>query len=174
MSNFWGSLHLCVVAILAITTVSAKKYDVAVGLATGLEYGPTVKVNFSENFTLMNDLVWYIVPNTVFGAGGGTYNMGHMGLVDNVNLAYEPKITSGQNIDLNFLVGGGISLGYANFGGDGGKFGINALVGIEANITNAPIAFTFDFRPGYAMLFAGGGQAHGLDWGLVLGIRYTL
>lgn len=167
-------IALCIVAILAISTVSAKKYKVAVGLATGFEYGPSLKVNFTDNLTLINDLAFVIMPNTVFGANGGTFNFGYMGLVDNANFAYEKKITSGKNIDFSFFGGGGMSLGYADMGeAPGGKFGINAIGGIEADMTNAPIEFTFDFRPGYAMLFADGGAIHGLDWSIVLAVRYT-
>ena len=50
---------------------------------------------------------------------------------------------------------------------------LNAIGGIEADMTNTPIEFTFDFRPGYAMLFANGGAIHGLDWSIVLAVRYT-
>ena len=167
-------LALCLVALLAITTASAKKYDVALGLATGFEYGPSLKVNFSDNFTLINDLAFVIMPNTVFGANGGSFNMGWMGLIDNANLAYEKRLATGRNIDCSILAGGGLSLGYADMGqAPGGKFGINGLVGFEADMTNTPIEFTFDFRPGYAMLFTGDGAIHGLDWAIVLAVRYT-
>ena len=79
-------IALCIVAILAISTVSAKKYKVALGLATGFEYGPSLKVNFTDNLTLINDLAFVIMPNTVFGANGGTFNFGYMGLVDKCQL----------------------------------------------------------------------------------------
>lgn len=167
-------IALCIVAILAISTVSAKKYKVALGLATGFEYGPSLKVNFTDHLTLMNDLAFVLMPNTVFGANGTTFNMGWMGLIDNANFAYEKKITTGRNIDFSFFGGGGMSLGYAQMGeGNAGKFGINAIGGIEADMTNTPIEFTFDFRPGYAMLFTGDGAIHGLDWAIVLAVRYT-
>lgn len=166
-------LTLCVVALMAISTVSARSYKVALGLATGLEYGPTVKVNFTDHFTLMNDLTWKFVPNTVAGVNGQTFNFGYMGLIDNVNVAYQTKLASGRGLDLLFYGGGGMSIGYADLGENpGGKFGINALAGIEVT-ANVPIAFTFDFRPGYALLFANGGQMHALDWSLVLAVRYA-
>ena len=154
---------LCVIAVMAIATVSAKPYKVALGLATGFEYGPSVKVNFTDNLTLINDLAWQIMPATAVGAGGQTGTMGWMGLADNANFAYEKKLTSGKGIDFSFYGGGGLSLGFADFGQIVGKFGINALGGIEANMTNAPIEFTFDFRPGYALLFADGGTMHAFD-----------
>lgn len=169
-------IALCIVAILAITTVSAKKYKVAFGLATGFEYGPSLKVNLTDHMTIMNDLAFVLMPNTVFGENGFTFNVGWMGLIDNANFAYEKKITTGRNIDFSIFGGGGLSLGYAQGplgDGDAGKFGINAIGGIEADMTNAPIEFTFDFRPGYAMLFTGDDTVHGLDWSLVLAVRYT-
>ncbi|MBR2265201.1 MAG: hypothetical protein IJ882_00765 [Paludibacteraceae bacterium] len=165
-------LTLCVVALMAISTVSARSYKVALGLATGLEYGPTVKVNFTDHFTLMNDLTWKFVPNTVAGVNGQTFNFGYMGLIDNVNVAYQTKLASGRGLDLLFYGGGGMSIGYADLETAGGKFGVNALAGIEVT-ANVPIAFTFDFRPGYALLFANGGQIHALDWSLVLAVRYA-
>ena len=167
-------IALCIVAILAISTVSAKKYKVAAGLATGFEYGPSLKVNFTDHLTLINDLAFYIMPNTVFGTQGGTFNFGYMGVADNANFAYEKRITTGRNIDFSFYGGGGLTLGWADMGeGNAGKFGLNAIGGIEADMTNTPIEFTFDFRPGYAMLFTGEGAVHGLDWALVLAVRYT-
>ena len=158
---------------MAITSASAVPYKVAVGLVTGLEYGPSLKVNFTDNLTLINDLAWYIVPNTVFGANGTTFNMGYQGLADNANFAYQKKLASGKGIDLSFFGGGGLTLGFADMGEAlVGKFGVNAIGGIEVNI-NAPIEFTFDFRPGYAMLFNGDGAMHGLDWSINLAVRYT-
>ncbi len=164
---------LCFVALIA-TTVSARSYKIAVGLATGLEYGPTLKVNFTEHLTLLNDLVWFLNPGTVgSGNGTGTMQFGYMGLQDNVNLAFEQKLTSGRGLDLSFYGGGGTSLGYADLGGNpAGKFGINGIAGLEMT-ANIPIAVTFDFRPGYALLFADGGQMHALDWSLVLAVRYA-
>ena len=46
-----------------------------------------------------------------------------------------------------------------------GVFGLGAAGGIEANMKNAPIAFSFDFRPGWAMIFTGDGVgAHLFDY----------
>lgn len=169
-------LTLCVAAMMAITTVSAKSYTYAIGVVTGLEWGAGLKVNLTEHLTVLNDLSWVMMPRTVFGTEGGSVAMGYSGLIDNANVAYQMPLTNGQGIELNLYAGGGLSLGWANVIAENGagKFGINALVGIEANITNAPIEFTFDFRPGYATLFTKDGALHGFDWGLVLGVRYTL
>ncbi len=165
-------LSILAVAIMAIATVNANPYKLSVGLATGLQYGPSLKVNFTDHLTLINDLTWFINPGTVAGNGNGTMQFGYQGLQDNANIAYEMKLTSGKGIDLSFYGGGGLSLGYADIGADAGKFGINALAGIELNM-NAPLAVTFDFRPGYALLFVQGGQLHAMDWALTLAVRYT-
>ena len=45
-------------------------------------------------------------------------------------------------------------------------------------MTNAPIAFSFDFRPGYGCVLVGNANGvlggHVFDWTLNLGVRYTL
>lgn len=56
--------------------------------------------------------------------------------------------------------------------------GSGAAAGIEAKMKNAPIAFSFDFRPGYGCLLGNDGTGnigafHVFDWTLNLGARYT-
>lgn len=38
---------------------------------------------------------------------------------------------------------------------DFGKFGINAIAGLELALTDAPITIGLDFRPGYGLMFSG-------------------
>lgn len=81
---------------------------------------------------------------------------------------------------------------YAAYRNDG-KFGANAIIGFEFADNESPIAVSFDFRPGYGMLFNSfkpveykneqgdvvysdkGGWKHidFFDWSLNIGIRYT-
>lgn len=80
---------------------------------------------------------------------------------------------------------------------DYGKFGINAMLGIEVALKNVPITFGVDFRPGYGLMFTGhsseyselkeewtadGGEGdyketpftfNFFDWTLSTSIRYT-
>lgn len=166
---------LVVVVLMAVATVNAKPYKFAIGAITGMEWGASMKMNVMDNFTIMDDLSYDIVISRPSG---------YQGFFNHLNLAYQDQAASGDGIDLGWYVGGGVSIGYVDpqgFGADGGKFGINAIAGIEANMKSAPIAFTLDFRPGYACLFGKGfgdginvGTSHTFDWALTLGVRYTL
>ena len=92
------------------------------------------------------------------------------------------------------FAGGGVSLGYSwngwyplyqhhinyyyyTHGWDLGKFGINAILGLEYKL-NIPLTLQLDFRPGYGMLF--GEEYYGyanvwnyFDWSLNAGVRYA-
>lgn len=90
---------------------------------------------------------------------------------------YESSITN----NLYWLAGGGVTLGYifgiAAYGdmmiGDSGRFGINAIGGIEYKF-DIPLSIQADVRPGYGLLFnSGPGVANGFDWAAVATIRYT-
>lgn len=78
---------------------------------------------------------------------------------------------------------------------DFGKFGINAMLGLEVVLKNAPITLGFDFRPGYGLMFTGHDEDyemrkkqyenwgreysesvltyHFFDWSIAASIRYT-
>ena len=107
------------------------------------------------------------------------YNMSSMptlGAVDNLVLAYQAQCAEGQGIRLDYFVGGQIKGGY--LGGGAGVIGFGAAAGIEAKMKNAPIAFSFDFRPGYGCILGnfgmgGVGAFHTFDWTMNLGVRYT-
>ena len=151
---------------------SKSDYKYAIGLVAGLQYGISLKYNVTPHFTLMDDLSW----DMVYGATNGGM-LAYQGLIDHLNLAYQAKGASGNGIDLNWYVGGGASFGYAELGADAIKVGGNAIIGLEGDMKNAPIEFTFDFRPGYGCLIVPGGwggAAHLFDWQLTLGLRYTL
>ncbi|MBP5642110.1 MAG: hypothetical protein J6W92_03500 [Paludibacteraceae bacterium] len=61
-----------------------------------------------------------------------------------------------------------------------GKFGFNAIGGVEMKMANLPLAFSLDFRPGYGMQFdvdktdgvTTETQTHFFDWTLAAAIRY--
>ena len=90
----------------------------------------------------------------------------------NPNLMYQANATGG----LYWFVGGGLSLGYcfdhAGYYVDLGKFGLNAIGGLEYKF-GIPLTLQFDFRPGFGLLFDDYGHAGYFDWGLNLGVRYT-
>ncbi|MBO4543358.1 MAG: hypothetical protein J5725_09290 [Bacteroidales bacterium] len=90
----------------------------------------------------------------------------------NPNLMYQANATGG----LYWFVGGGFSMGYcfdhAGYYVDLGKFGLNAIGGLEYKF-GIPLTLQFDFRPGFGLLFNDSWHAGYFDWGLNLGVRYT-
>lgn len=85
---------------------------------------------------------------------------------------------------------------YSNqLGGDFGKFGINAIAGVELALKGAPITLGIDFRPGYGVMFTGHDEDYKkvqemaekyeyeysetapiynfFDWSLAVTVRYT-
>lgn len=160
-----------ILAAVVITTaaVSAKDYTYSLGLVGGLGLGAQFKVMAMPNFTIIEEFGYFTNPD------GGT-GFGYAGAINNLVLAWQDQAASGQGIKLDYYAGGQIKAGYAM--GNAGVIGFGAAAGIEANMQNAPIAFSFDFRPGYAVALAGGGgggtfAAHMFDWSLNLGVRYT-
>lgn len=94
----------------------------------------------------------------------------------NANFMYQGYMSK----KLYGFIGGGPSLGYCwnqswegwHYRHDIGKFGVNAIFGLELKIS-APVTFQWDFRPGYGMLFNENWTSHYFDWGLNFGVRYT-
>lgn len=163
-------LTLCVALLVAATTISAKEYKHSLGMVAGLGIGAQYKVMVTDNFTIFEEF-GYLGGCLADQAGAMPYD----GAVNNLVLAYQANAAEGQGIKLDWYVGGQLKTGYMQ--GGAGIIGVGAVGGIEANMTNAPIAFSFDFRPGYGCLLAdnGGGVAagHAFDFSFNLGVRYT-
>jgi len=157
---------LLLAAMLAVG-VSAKDYKHSIGVVAGLGLGAQYKTMVTDNFTIIAETGYFM--NLDGGAGAG-----YAGGLGNAVFAYQGKITEGQGIKLDWYTGGQVKLGVMT-GGNIGIFGFGAAAGLEANMINAPIAFSFDFRPGYAFLFNGGGAGgHMFDYSFNIGVRYTL
>lgn len=114
----------------------------------------------------------------------------------NPNIVYQQPITDFGWGSLSWFAGGGVSVGLMKWADEwghmnkkenkvGGKFGINGLGGLELGFSGAPLAMSFDFRPGYGLAFKSDKQDDGMggttetrttasffDWALVLGLRY--
>ena len=85
----------------------------------------------------------------------------------NPNIMYEAPTSANG---LYWFAGGGLSLGgWAGWG----KFGVNAIGGVEYKF-NIPLTIQADFRPGYGLAFGRGFGYSYFDWGLCLGVRYTI
>ena len=167
-------LTLLVAVVVAAGTVSAKEYKHSLGMYGGLGIGVQYKTMVKDNFTIIVEEGYAFCPSRTANVGG------YQALNTNCVLAYQTNsLAEGQGINLSLYAGGQAKLGYVF--DDAYLFGVGAAVGIEANMTNAPIAFSFDFRPGYGCElfdnkpFGGTGVTvgHIFDYSLNLGVRYT-
>lgn len=156
---------LCV-AVITSATMMAADYQYSLGIVGGLGLGVQFKDMVSEHFTIMDEFGYFTNPN----GGSGNY----AGAIDNLVLAYQDKAAEGQGILLDWYVGGQVKVGWAT--GNAGVLGFGAAAGIEACMKNAPIAWSFDFRPGYACTLMGGAgrimATHLFDYSFNLGVRY--
>ena len=166
-------LTLIAVVLIAATSMAAN-YKHSIGIVGGSGLGAQYKVMVTDNFTIMDEFGYL---GCFAAAGKNGYASAVFGAVDNLVLAYQGKAAEGQGILLDYYVGGQIRLGYHDAAiADEGFIGVGAAAGIEACMKNAPIAFSFDFRPGYACTVASAGGVttafHMFDWAFNLGVRY--
>ncbi|MCL2434521.1 MAG: hypothetical protein FWD09_00085 [Lentimicrobiaceae bacterium] len=116
--------------------------------------GPSFKTFLKDNFSLQTDLLWrvtlggYIDEHIIYLALYPAVEL-------NCNVMYQKKIKDKKNSELFWFIGGGASLGCEVLGPNG-KFGANAILGLEFVFKNSPIALQIDLRPGYGMLFNSG------------------
>lgn len=115
----------------------------------------------------------------------------------NPNIVYQGQIYNDRPFWLSWYAGGGVSIGMMEYAwngysdykpGDelmsrlGGKFGINAIGGLELGLRTAPVIFDLDFRPGYGLGFwtaednisiikARSAMSY-FDWAITASIRY--
>lgn len=86
---------------------------------------------------------------------------------------YQGNITG----NLYAFGGAGLTLGeinnYSSNACIGGKFGVNAIMGLEYQLP-APLTLGLDFRPGYGLFFDQDYNINAFDWKLVVALRYTL
>lgn len=181
----------------------AVQTDLAVGLtqaATMVDYGEMGGKKSTSfgiyDFTINPNVEYHWalpVENLKIYAGGGI----NFGLYDNLakasySAAYAYAELYQQAADYIDDYAGDYAKAYAGAGGSGstvnGKFGINAIVGLQYNLKSVPLALAFDFRPGYGLGFnkpytdydeAGNKHtearvAHFFDWKLAFAVRYCL
>ena len=155
---------------------SGKPYNYSIGIVAGSGIGVQFKEMVMDHFTIIEEFGYL---GSLCAAGANGANVPTLGAIDNLVLAYQAKAAEGQGIQLDWFVGGQIKGGYlGNTGfGSAGLIGLGAAAGIDAKMKSAPIAFSFDFRPGYGCMLSnwGGnvGAAHLFDWTLNLGVRYA-
>lgn len=173
-------LIIALLAASAVTAVAQQPYKHSIGLSVGSFEGVSYKVFLTDEVALQTDLGFRML-STQAGSKGYVAHVGFWTFEANPNALYQANITGWNWGGLNWYAGGGLSLGLArdfasyadyNYNYTWGKFGINAIGGLELGLDDAPLAFSFDFRPGYGLLFDSDVTMSFFDWALVVGIRY--
>ena len=180
---------LSLVIGLTLTVNAQAPYKHSIGGTLGTMEAFSYKTFLTDNLAFSVDagFKWTIGPATYDVWYNGDHEDGHgrvspMTIEANPNFMYEAAAVSKG---LHWLVGGGISLGYSWYTNNGnyydygrntrvfGKFGINAIGGIEYKF-NIPLTLQADFRPGYGLLFREHLAVSYFDWAVCVGLRYTL
>jgi hypothetical protein len=120
---------------------------------TSLAFGPSFKAFFTDQVAFQTDIFF----KEILTAGKDVYINEtafafYLSVETNVNFIYQKKIKEKAVSELFWLIGGGVSLGYS-LTPVSGKFGVNAIVGLEYVFKKKPLAIQIDFRPGYGLLF---------------------
>lgn len=168
---------------------SAQDYRASIGANVGTFYGASFKGFITNNLAIQADLgvnltrthggidVHYNGQSSHVGSG----EMDFYTFEANPNVLYQAQITSFSAGTLSWFAGGGLSLGFLNGFNHSDptfKMGFNGMGGVELKLAAAPLALSFDFRPGYGMGIDSEGGATAvtsfLDWKIAIGVRYIL
>ena len=175
---------------MMLTLNAQAPYKHSIGGTLGNMEAFSYKTFLTDNLALSVDagFKWTTSPATCDIWYKGNHDAEHvhvspMTIEANPNFMFEAAAGSKG---LHWLVGGGISLGYSWFLYNDyyyarydrrttsyGKFGINAIGGIEYKFS-IPLTLQVDFRPGYGLLFREHLAVSYFDWAVCVGLRYTL
>ena len=166
---------LCAFALLLSVGIfaQANEFGLVVGGMNGLSY----KRIMNEKFAIQTDLAIGFQRTSIMENAYSDYALWNVDVFDfalNANFLYNKELSNG----LYAFIGGGPNVGFVqelqhspiSFG----KFGANAMLGAGYKMSNLPLTFSLDFRPGYALLLNYKYEAilHMFDWHLALGVRY--
>lgn len=200
---------LSAMILLGTLTLSAQDYVHSIGVNVGSMYGVSYKgfIFGIDGLALQADLgvrlgttSSAVSGNVTMKANGQSstksfskfdYNPVYFTFEVNPNIVYQQPITDFGWGSLSWFAGGGVNVGMMKWADEwghmnkkenkvGGKFGINGLGGLELGFSGAPLAMSFDFRPGYGLYFDSEKKdgvetrttASFFDWAMVLGLRY--
>ena len=180
MKKFAKKFLLVVALVAAAASAQAQQpYKHSIGVSVGSLEGVSYKMFFTDQLALHADLGFQMLA-TVGGSDGYTNDLRFWTFVANPNVVYQDNITGWNWGGIGWFAGGGLSLGLAQgfTKVDGvnttlGKWGINAIAGVELGLDDAPLAISLDFRPGYGMAFVENGSVSFFDWAIAASVRYT-
>jgi len=158
-----------VVALFSINAMAQHEIGAIVGGMNGASY----KYWFNDAFALQADLAVGLTE-----AAGKDASFGQYDFTINPNAEYHWALPVDN---LKIYAGGGINIGLCNSlksnpYGVVGKFGINAITGLQYDLSSVPLALAFDFRPGYGLSFKDSNYTtgHFFDWKIAFAVRYKL
>ncbi len=164
---------LCVVALMAVTTVKAQH---EIGAVVGGLNGTSYKYWFNDALALQADLA---VGLTQAAASGGSAPLWDFTLNPNALYHFELpanfKVYCGGGVNFGMcspLITYSYGYGYSSGSFLMGKFGINGTAGVSYDIQAIPLVLAFDFRPGYGLMFNSNSNASFFDWKLAFAVRY--
>ena len=171
--------------LLGTSAAIAQPYRMSIGGVLGTTEGVSFKMFLSPKLAFQADLGFKYGSYVYSHYYGPSYNWWFWTIEVNPNLKYQGNIHDWNAGGLDWFAGGGLSIGYVlnnthpfdYYSGyyarsSRGKFGINAIGGVEFAFNKIPLALQFDIRPGYGLLF-GNGSISFFDWGCNIGARYT-
>ncbi len=159
------TLFAVVVALFSINAMAQHEIGAVVGGMNGVSY----KYWFNDALALQADLAVGLTE------AAEKVSYGLYDFTINPNVEYHWDLVDA----LKIYAGGGINFGLCsalkNTSSDyvNGKFGINAIAGLQYDFNSVPLALAFDFRPGYGMSFRSD-ASHFFDWKLAFAVRYKL
>lgn len=176
MKKFTKKFLLVVALVAAAASAQAQQpYKHSIGVSVGSLEGVSYKMFFTDQLALHADLGFQMLA-TVGGSDGYTNDLRFWTFVANPNVVYQDNITGWNWGGIGWFAGGGLSLGLAQGFSSSttlGKWGINAIAGVELGLDDAPLAISLDFRPGYGMAFVENGSVSFFDWAIAASVRYT-
>ena len=171
------------ILLLSMAAVSyAQPYKGGIGIVTGNMYGVQGKLFLKPKLALQADLACKL---GAYPWGYGYKFSSTIGIFElNPNLLYQSNIKEWSCGQLDWFAGGGLSLGFTyiydysdynypyGYKTIAGKFGTNAIGGVELSLSKVPLAFAVDFRPGFGMLLTKKYAIFYFDWAATASVRY--
>ncbi len=144
---------------ITLTLNAQAPYKHSIGATTLNLNGVSYKTFLTDNLALSVDAGVKWTVTSIWGFSGVP-----LSAEVNPNVMYEALAGP-----IYWFAGGGVSIG----GWGAGKFGLNAIGGVEYKFSKIPLTIQGDFRPGYGLTFGNGGTFSYFDWGICASVRYT-
>ncbi len=195
-------LLLVLAVVLSSIGVHAQRYENSVGAVVGTIDGLSIKSFVYKNLAVQADLFFkYLatgpataittIDNKIVARVPVNDMISSYIFGINPNVMYQTLFANAEHTHIAWFAGGGLSVDFGQIPlGDSyfahetivGKFGFNAIAGVEWIFKKFPMALSIDARPGYGLFFDYHTDeittvntifhVHALDWSVACGVRY--